>query len=207
MDDQASNPHEHGVHQAQPSDLDLVAATLAKAFVTTPLFHWLLDHRDDPEPRLLVSLRALLRLELSKPDHLVDTIDRGAGVALWYDVDRWRHSTWESARLLPSAMHTYGKRLKLAGQVKSMVDDVHPTKPHRYLAYIGVRPEQQGNGLGNKLLASATARCDADGVAAYLENLDPRNTPLYQRFGFVEGEPIKLPPGAPAVVPMWRDPA
>ncbi len=49
-----------------------------------------------------------------------------------------------------------------------------------------------------------TAECDERGVAAYLESSNPRNEPLYARYGFEPRPAIALPDGGPRVTPMWR---
>lgn len=59
-----------------------------------------------------------------------------------------------------------------------------PTTPHWYLAFIGVDPLHQGRGKGSELLAQGLARCDADGLPAYLDASSPRNRALYERHGF-----------------------
>lgn len=79
----------------------------------------------------------------------------------------------------------------------------HPEEPHWYLAMIGVDPSRQGRGLGSALLKAALRVVDEAGAPAYLESSNPRNTPLYERFGFqVMG---KVAPGDfPGLEPMWR---
>lgn len=81
----------------------------------------------------------------------------------------------------------------------------HPTEPHWYLPLIGVPPEHQGNGHGSALLRHALARCDAEQLPAYLESSNPRNIPLYERFGFVLRGRIQAG-SSPPMFPMWRDP-
>ncbi len=58
------------------------------------------------------------------------------------------------------------------------------TKPHWYLALIGIDPRHQGQGLGSMLLGHTLAECDRAGTAAYLETSNPRNVPFYERHGF-----------------------
>ena len=60
----------------------------------------------------------------------------------------------------------------------------HPAEPHWYLPLIGVTPSQQGQGYGSILLEHAAARCDHEGLPAYLESTSPRSVPLYRRHGF-----------------------
>lgn len=64
-------------------------------------------------------------------------------------------------------------------------------------------PMQQGRGHGSRLMEAALSRCDADGVPAYLESSDPRNIPLYERFGF-QGLGRIQAGDSPAMVPMLR---
>jgi ribosomal protein S18 acetylase RimI-like enzyme len=79
----------------------------------------------------------------------------------------------------------------------------HPGNPHWYLPLIGVDPSQQGRGHGSALLAQALRVCDREHRIAYLESTNPRNLPLYQRFGFEVTRTIKVGT-APAVWPMVR---
>ena len=60
--------------------------------------------------------------------------------------------------------------------------------------------------MGARLLAPVLARCDRDGLPAYLESSNPRNLPFYERHGFVRRTAVPLPSGCPLVTPMWRDP-
>jgi ribosomal protein S18 acetylase RimI-like enzyme len=81
----------------------------------------------------------------------------------------------------------------------------HPKEPHWYLPMIGVDPKAQGKGLGGELMRHALARCDREKTPAYLETANPRNIPLYRRFGFeVMGE-IQVG-AAPRMTPTVRQP-
>jgi ribosomal protein S18 acetylase RimI-like enzyme len=81
----------------------------------------------------------------------------------------------------------------------------HPHEPHWYLPLIAADPNWMGQGFGAALMKHALARCDADGVIAYLESSNPRNISLYERHGFrIIGE-IKSG-DAPIMTPMLRRP-
>jgi GNAT superfamily N-acetyltransferase len=85
------------------------------------------------------------------------------------------------------------------------VDKNHPAEAHYYLEYLGVEPRYQGHGFGSGILKHLIAKADEQGVGCYLENANPRNVPIYQRFGFqikAEKEIIGIPTWF-----MWRPPA
>jgi ribosomal protein S18 acetylase RimI-like enzyme len=87
--------------------------------------------------------------------------------------------------------------------VLEQVGASHPDEEHWYLPTIGVDPRSQGIGHGSALLTHALATIDEQRVAAYLESTNPRNVPLYERFGFsVVGE-IRAG-SSPTVTPMFR---
>ena len=85
------------------------------------------------------------------------------------------------------------------------MDQSHPEGAHWYLSMIGVDPQAQGKGLGAALMRYSLTRCDRDGALAYLETANPRNIPLYERFGFEVMEPFQRG-AAPRVTPMLRRP-
>jgi ribosomal protein S18 acetylase RimI-like enzyme len=68
---------------------------------------------------------------------------------------------------------------------------------------ITVEPNAQGRGLGGALMRHAVARCDDEGLPAYLESSNPRNIPLYGRHGFEVMGRIQVGSG-PLVTPMLR---
>ena len=81
----------------------------------------------------------------------------------------------------------------------------HPRTPHWYLAFVGTREADRGLGLASACIGAVTARCDVDGLGAYLESSDPDNVPLYERHGFVVTGEVAVD-GGPTVPLMWRDP-
>jgi GNAT superfamily N-acetyltransferase len=87
----------------------------------------------------------------------------------------------------------------------SQMGDAHPTFDHWYLPLVGVDPVAQGRGLGTTLLRHALARCDADGLPAYLEATSPRSRDLYLRHGFEEIAVVQHR-SSPPMWPMLRQP-
>jgi len=56
--------------------------------------------------------------------------------------------------------------------------------PHWFLLCIGVRPGQQGQGLGAALIRHGLQRIQSTGVPCYLETANERNLVFYQKNGF-----------------------
>lgn len=95
------------------------------------------------------------------------------------------------------------ERAAVLAEVGELMDRFHPKESHWYLSMVGVDPSRQGQGLGAALLTAGLARCDAEGLPAYLESSSPRNVPLYERHGFEVIGLIK-PGDHPGLIPMYR---
>jgi GNAT superfamily N-acetyltransferase len=87
----------------------------------------------------------------------------------------------------------------------TQVEKLHPEEPHWYLGVLGTAPEHQGKGVGSALMAPVLAKCDAEGIPAYLESSKESNIPFYERHAFKVTREINVKNG-PTVWPMWRDP-
>lgn len=95
--------------------------------------------------------------------------------------------------------------LPTALQVFAALDEYHPKDDCWYLTMIAVDPARQGQGLGSVLMKEAVARCDADGLPAFLESSNPQNISLYQRHGFEIMGTIQIG-DSPVITPMIRQP-
>lgn len=194
------------MRRARSSEQAQATKALAHAFGNDPVMSWMIGPDRDTTSRLSHLFGHTLGVELARTDHLVDITDTGGAVALWRDVDEWKTPTSGIVKMVPSAIKTFGRRLPRALQTMSMIERVHPDEPHRYLAFIGVHPNQQGQGLGGALLATMIEDLDVQGLGAYLESSNERNNALYARYGFESRGPIALPSGAPVITAMWRKP-
>ncbi len=57
-------------------------------------------------------------------------------------------------------------------------------QPHWYLPFLAVSPEHHGQGAGTLLLRHSLERVIPVGVPSYLDSVDERNLPFYERLGF-----------------------
>lgn len=188
------------------AEVDTSAGVLASAFSDDPIFEFILGDRGDIEVRIANLFRDAAETELRKSSHLVETVDSGNAVALWHEVDDWKTPPMALIRSLPAVMRAFGTSLPRALQVLTSAEKVHPSEPHRHLAYIGTHKDHTGKGRGSALLRSMIERCDSEGIPTYLESTNPANDAWYARFGYESRGPIPLPRGAPVITAMWRDP-
>ena len=116
----------------------------------------------------------------------------------------WRMGNLELLSMWPvllSWRSALGRSLRLL----SLVEKVHPTEPHWYLAVLGTSPDQQGKGIASATLAPILRRCDEEGLPAYLESSKEANIAFYRRHGFEVRGQVDVP-GGPSLWPMWREP-
>jgi GNAT superfamily N-acetyltransferase len=195
------------VRRATAADRRRVAAALAAAFADDDV----LSHLFPPGTRRRADrMRRMFALEAARSERCGGTwtTGDGAAAAVWFPPGRWKATRWEDLRDAPRWMALLGRRMGVAQQVRTAMEAHHrQLPPHWYLLYLGVVPARQGQGLGGALLRPVLAECDRTGTPAYLEATCERNRALYARHGFVGREPLPLPGGGPAMVPMWRDPA
>lgn len=126
--------------------------------------------------------------------------DDGAAVATWLPPGIESDGERLSAIM---AEQTPESRMAEMDALFAKMEEFHLREPHWYLPLIAADPARQGQGLGTALMEAAIARIDADGRPAYLESSNPRNIPLYERFGFQSIGEIKTQT-SPVLTPMVR---
>jgi len=135
---------------------------------------------------------------LTTPDH--------TATAVWRSPGRWKVTGRQMVLTLPATLRALRGRTLVAKRTLDAIEAVHPEEPHWYLEILGTVPEQQGHGLGAAAMAPILARCDEEGVPAYLESTKHSNVAYYERHGFRVTSELPLPDGGPSLWPMWRDP-
>jgi ribosomal protein S18 acetylase RimI-like enzyme len=195
-----------GIRPASSADVPALVGLLCRAFDADALANWAL--RRDGRRGAAFAWFYRLSLDLTLPrGHVVVTED-GLGTALWTPPGPWRESWVRELWRLPGFVRAIGVR-RAPGVLRAFaaLEARHPGGAHYYLMELAVDPRAQGRGIGSALLRHGLARCDERRVGAYLENSNPRNTPLYERHGFRLVERHDLGAGGPPVWLMWRDPA
>jgi ribosomal protein S18 acetylase RimI-like enzyme len=188
------------VYQIDQTSAEAAFAVIVLAFAADPATRWSWPRPEDYLRNMPLATRAFGGKSFALGT--ADAIDGLAGVALWLPPgvppdDEALGTLFE--RTAPASIQ------KDLADVLEQMTNLHPQESHWYLPLIGVDPARQGQKLGDKLMAHALARCDADGLPAYLDSSNPRNISLYQRHCFeILG---KIQVGySPTIVPMLRKP-
>jgi len=194
-----------GARRATADDVDALGDMLARSFFDDPIAEWSCRPDDLRDGVLKAFHRARLRQLLAHGD--VWTVPSLGTAALWAPPGAWSTSASDDVqlarglmrlRLLPRMPLVVGGMLRIAAH--------HPHDPaHWYLAVLGTDPPVQHKGLASAALAPVLARCDGDGVGAFLETGKERNIDFYARHGFVVTQERRLPRG-PRYWQMWRTP-
>lgn len=184
---------------ATPVEADAVVALLTLAFAADPANRWVW-----PEPRGYLAAFPRFVRAFGGAAFGLGTAERigFAAAALWLPPGARSDDPAMSALFLATATRETALE---EDRVFRQMARYRPREPHWYLPMIGVDPVQRNRGLGGSLLRAATARCDRDGLPAFLESSNPRNVPLYQRHGFEVLGTIQVG-RSPVFVPMLRRP-
>jgi GNAT superfamily N-acetyltransferase len=191
--------------QATAADADDLAQLLATIFLHDPVFDWTARTGQKRAEGLRRFFLWVLRVR-AIPFGEVWTTDDGNAIAAWLPpgAPASPGGIVEQVRLLPMFVNLCGwSRLLRGSAMADCMEKKHPPENHFYLAFLGVAPPMQGMGLGSAILEATLKRVDASGLPAYLENSNPKNTPLYRRNGFAVRGNIE-PRGAPPMLAMWR---
>ncbi len=170
-----------------PAHRHPAVATLVHAFADDPVAAYLFP---DPAKRA-AGMAHIFRLQLRYGEKYgwVDMTRNAGAVAVWirpeYTAPSWIRMVragvlrspfilgWSATRRMLSFEHFISTcRWRTLGV------------PHWFLLCIGVRPDQQGQGLGAALIRQGLQRIEAGGVPCYLETANERNLSFYQKNGF-----------------------
>ena len=193
------------VREATRADLAGVASTFADAFHDDPVTEFAVPTGSPSRERRLEAFMGAAAKGSLKRGSLFTTGDLRAAAA-WRPPGQWKVGLAEMLPAMPTMLYALRGRARLAMGMLTEIEKQHPTEPHWYLEVLGTRSSEQGRGLGSAVMAPVLARCDEDGVPAYLESSKEQNIPFYERHGFRVTKEIRPPGGAPVLWAMWREP-
>lgn len=191
--------------KATAADVALLAGVVSRAFEDDPVFEYFF-----PSNNHLERSKRFMAFELKHHYlHLGEsytTVEGVKGCALWAPPRRWKQSTKQSLMGTPTALRCLGTNAIRAFRAFSMIEAAHPPGEHYYLSTLATDPVAQGTGVGSAVMAPVLAKCDEQGLGAYLESSKEANIPFYNRHGFEVTRELKLPNGGPSLWLMWREP-
>jgi GNAT superfamily N-acetyltransferase len=180
------------IRKAERSEIGRVARTLGRAFVDDPAYIAMFP--EGREAGTTTMIERLLDVVYFAKDEVWVSDDLRA-VAVWARPGEWQVGIGKQLRLLTLA-RLLGTRSIMALRMLNGIESKHPKTNHHYLAFLGVDPDAQGQGLGAKVLAPVFAR----GGDFYLETTNPKNHGFYRRVGFAPIDTVALPAGVVATL-------
>lgn len=191
------------------SHLEQAAEVMSRAFYADPLWQYLIPDETRRATLLLSTYRLLVRYGLHYGE--CSTTTNLGGIACWLPPGNTTLTTW---RILRVAVHgaplNFGwsalRRYSRVGDYIGALHKQHAPVPHWYLSELAVDPAYQGHGLGSMLIQTGLARADAQHYPCYLETMNERNVPFYQKRGFQVMSDGNAPATELRVWSMLREP-
>ena len=190
------------------SRLDESAALLAESFHDAPQFVHIWDNK--ARRKLLPAFFRIALEDALKYGYVSAALanDRVVGVAVWlppgHAVMTPRRQARAALPLLRVALANPRAFPRLAALGRA-IDAAHPAEPHWYLVALGVRPQNQGQGVGSSLVREGLGRAEKTDYGCYLETMLETNVRLYEKHGFeVVRFEQSLLQGGPPFWFMWR---
>jgi ribosomal protein S18 acetylase RimI-like enzyme len=166
---------------------DALAEILAEAFFNDPFYRYLLPDASARRQPLTWLMKGLA-LYGTRYGTVHTAGDPVSGAAIWLGPESpvmdlpgmARVGLWRAP--LAFGLRATGRMLGVSGEWERL--QKREPERHWYLMVIGVRPAQQGRGLGGGLLAPVLREADADGRSCFLETMTERNLSFYRKHGF-----------------------
>lgn len=177
----------------------MIADLIGEAFLHLGPSQWLVPDMEERARVLPANFRIYVDLAMDHGEVHV-TADR-SGSAVWFPRDRPLPEPGDYDDRLAAACGKWADRFRM---LDALFDAHHPSPAHHHLAFLAVRPSEQGRGVGSALLRHHHRYLDGQRMPAYVEASHPGSRDLYLRHGYEpHGEPFTVPSGAP-FWPMWR---
>ena len=170
------------VRAAGREDLPRLAPMLAAAFQDDPVMAYIFPDPSVRRARLKGFLSVIFKSDL--PAGACYMTAQGEAATTWRAPGRGHLSFREMLQQAWPWIETSRTALARALIVSAASDANHPKEPHWYLHIAGCAPEMQGKGFGGAAIRAGLARCDAEGVPAYVETGNEANLAVYAALGF-----------------------
>jgi len=160
---------------------------MGDAFLHDPLWQYLVPNEPRRAQAVARSMGILVRYSLLYGKiYTTSTLD---GIACWLPPGE---TTPSFSRLVRIGVRSAPLQFGLAGFRRYMAVESYSAKIHQdiapgrhwYLWGLGVKPSHQGQGIGGMLIQPVLAQADSDRLPCYLETMNERNVPFYEKHGF-----------------------
>jgi len=200
---------EQTVAPLSPSMVDTGTSTIARAFMSDPLFAWAFPDAATREQKLAVLHRVLVEYGL-RYGHRITQSDDGRCVAIWEPPGQSMGLVGLARSGLLTAPLKLGpgpvaRLARAAAAIEPVRQQSMAGQPHWYLSIAAIDPDLQGKGRGGALLREGLARIDADGLPCFLDTNNEANLPLYERFGFTTVAQVQVGEDGPQAWGMRRE--
>jgi len=171
-----------------PERLSEAAAVMGRAVVDDPLFVYLLPDAQQRVSGVFRMMEMFLRIGLAHGEVWV-TPPPITRVACWLSpahptiTAEDRNAAGWSGVGAAWGRDAVDRFQTFIGDRDGAVGSLAP-EPHWHLAWLGVDPGHQGQGIGSALVRQMTTRANAEGVACWLFTFASRNVPIYEHLGF-----------------------
>jgi GNAT superfamily N-acetyltransferase len=186
-------------------DIDSVAACIAHAFATDPVWSVALSRADGKtdhhEPFWRSVVEGVMRLGT------VRQWDSGAAVSVWVppgESEMTPELEEASEALLARSLDADGVNAMHELYQRFEVSRGAVPRQHAYLALLATHREHRGRGIGQALLAANLREWDTLAIPTYLESSNPANDHRYVRAGFEPVGGFEAVRNDAWVTAMWR---
>ena len=163
---------------------------LVDALIGDVFYQAILVEQEDDDARRTTLARYMVYAmgEAERGGRAVTLDDPAAGAALWLlprtaDVEAREHAAKHTFLRDLLGPRGYANYAHITGFMHARAAGVMPGDAW-YLSILGVRPAEQGRGIGQRLLAPTIAEADAAGATSWLETFTTAAARFYQRVGF-----------------------
>ncbi len=194
-----------GLYRPTSHDVVRAGVAMADAFSRDPLWQKIFEGESDLERKYQACFEVPV-IHCLKYGEVYATSEGLEGVLAIVPGRFSEMSLWRMFRAgaLGSAMRMGAKAGGRMAELKVLSSDrtrITAGRPYVYLLLLGVRTENQGEGLGGSLLRALIERCDSEQLPIYLETETEENVQLYEHFGFDLVQRITL---NRLGLPMWE---
>ena len=184
------------LYQIKSEQKQECARLLSRCFAQDPLFLALLPEAEMREELLPVFFECYLDMTFPYCTYYADSKEMNGVISVWEHSEHfpylryllssargWGRFAAAVLRADPSGktlLHIFRNRRFLSSGWESEL----PHEAEMHIDFFAVRPEKQGNGIGQKLMNAVLAAADEQELTVALETHNFRNVDLYRHFGF-----------------------